>query len=55
MINIFIYYILISHFGMTSIFIYSLYLPGSLHPTNGLKSGTPVVELGKGWKKLRRR
>jgi hypothetical protein len=26
-----------------------------LHPTNGQKSGTPVVELGKGWKELRRR
>ena len=25
-----------------------------LHPTNGLKLGIPV-ELGKGWKKLRRR
>ena len=25
-----------------------------LYPTNGLKSGTPVVELGKDWKKLRR-
>ena len=24
------------------------------HPTNGLKSGTPMVELGKSWKKLRR-
>jgi hypothetical protein len=24
-----------------------------LHSTNGLKSGTPVVELRKGWKKLR--
>jgi hypothetical protein len=26
-----------------------------LHPTNGQKLLTPVVELGKGWKKLRRR
>jgi hypothetical protein len=26
-----------------------------LHPTNGQKLQTPVVELGKGWKKLRRR
>ena len=26
-----------------------------LHSTNGLKSGIPVVELRKGWKKLRRR
>jgi hypothetical protein len=26
-----------------------------LHPTNGQKPGTPVVELGKSWKKLRRR
>lgn len=26
-----------------------------LHPTNGEKLGTPVVELVKGWKKLRRR
>ena len=26
-----------------------------LHPNNGQKLGTPVVELGKGWKKLRRR
>jgi hypothetical protein len=26
-----------------------------LHPTKGKKLGTPVVELGKGWKKLRRR
>ena len=26
-----------------------------LHPTIGLKLGTSVVELGKGWKKLRRR
>ena len=26
-----------------------------LHPTNGLKSETLVVELGKDWKKLRRR
>jgi hypothetical protein len=26
-----------------------------LHPTNGQKLGTSVVELGKGWKKLRRR
>jgi hypothetical protein len=26
-----------------------------LYPTIGLKSGTPVVELGKGWKELRRR
>jgi hypothetical protein len=25
-----------------------------LHPTNGLKLGTPVAELRKGWKKLRR-
>ena len=24
-----------------------------LHPAIGLESGTPVVELGKGWKKLR--
>jgi hypothetical protein len=27
----------------------------NLHLTNELKSGTLVVELGKGWKKLRRR
>jgi hypothetical protein len=27
----------------------------SLHPTNGQKPGMPVVELGKGWKNLRRR
>ena len=26
-----------------------------LYPTNGKKLGTPVVELEKGWKKLRRR
>jgi hypothetical protein len=26
-----------------------------LYPINGQKTGTPVVELGKGWKKLRRR
>ena len=26
-----------------------------LHSTNGQKPGTPVVELGKCWKKLRRR
>jgi hypothetical protein len=26
-----------------------------LHPTNGQKLLIPVVELGKGWKKLRRR
>jgi hypothetical protein len=26
-----------------------------LHPTNGQKPGTPVVELRKGYKKLRRR
>jgi hypothetical protein len=26
-----------------------------LHPTNGQKMVTPVVELGKSWKKLRRR
>jgi hypothetical protein len=26
-----------------------------LHPTNGQKLLTPVVELGKGWKKQRRR
>jgi len=26
-----------------------------LHPSNGQKLETPVVELGKGWKKLRRR
>jgi hypothetical protein len=26
-----------------------------LHPTNRLKLLNPVVELGKGWKKLRRR
>jgi hypothetical protein len=26
-----------------------------LHPTNGQKLLTPVVELGKSWKKLRRR
>ena len=26
-----------------------------LYLTIGLKSGTPVVELGKSWKKLRRR
>ena len=26
-----------------------------LYPTNGRKVGTPMVELGKGWKKLRRR
>jgi hypothetical protein len=26
-----------------------------LHPTNGKKPGTPVVKVGKGWKKLRRR
>jgi hypothetical protein len=25
-----------------------------LHPTNGQKLGIPVVELGEGWKKLRR-
>jgi hypothetical protein len=25
-----------------------------LNPTNGLKPETPVVELGKDWKKLRR-
>jgi hypothetical protein len=25
-----------------------------LYPTNGLKPDTPVVDLGKGWKKLRR-
>ena len=25
-----------------------------LHPTNGQKLVTPVVELGKSWKKLRR-
>lgn len=25
------------------------------HPTNGQKPGTPVVELRKSWKKLRRR
>ena len=28
---------------------------GYLHPTNGQKPGTPVVELGKSWEKLRRR
>jgi hypothetical protein len=27
----------------------------SLQPTNGLKLGTPVIEIGKNWKKLRRR
>jgi hypothetical protein len=26
-----------------------------LHPTNGQKMLSPVVELGKSWKKLRRR
>jgi hypothetical protein len=26
-----------------------------LHPTNGQKLLTPVVELGKSWEKLRRR
>jgi len=26
-----------------------------LHPTNGQKLLTPVLELGKSWKKLRRR
>ena len=26
-----------------------------LHPTNGKKLLTPVVELGENWKKLRRR
>jgi hypothetical protein len=26
-----------------------------LYPTNGQKWRTPVVELGKGWKKLRRK
>ena len=26
-----------------------------LHLTNGLKLGPPVLELGKGWKKLRRK
>jgi hypothetical protein len=26
-----------------------------LHPTNGQKQLTPVVDLGKSWKKLRRR
>jgi hypothetical protein len=26
-----------------------------LHPTNGQKLGTHMVELGKDWKKLRRR
>jgi hypothetical protein len=26
-----------------------------LYPTNGQELGTPVVEMGKGWKKLRRR
>ena len=26
-----------------------------LHPTKGQQMGIPVVELGKGWKKLRRR
>jgi hypothetical protein len=26
-----------------------------LHPTNGQKLLTPVVELGESWKKLRRR
>jgi hypothetical protein len=26
-----------------------------LHPTNGQKLLTPMVELGKSWKKLRRR
>jgi hypothetical protein len=26
-----------------------------LHPTNGQKQLTPVVELGEGWKKLKRR
>jgi hypothetical protein len=26
-----------------------------LHPTDGQKLLTPVIELGKGWKKLRRR
>ena len=26
-----------------------------LHPTNGQKPGTPVFELGKSWKRLRRR
>jgi hypothetical protein len=26
-----------------------------LHPTNGQKLRNPVVELGKGWKKVRRR
>lgn len=26
-----------------------------LHPTSGLNSGTLVFELGKGWKKFRRR
>lgn len=25
-----------------------------LHPTNGLKLGTPVIELGNGWNKLRK-
>jgi hypothetical protein len=27
----------------------------NLYPTNGKKLVTPMVELGKGWKKLRRR
>ena len=26
-----------------------------LHPTTGVMSGSPVAELGKGWKKLRRK
>jgi hypothetical protein len=26
-----------------------------LHPTNGQKLLTPVIELGKSWKKLRRK
>jgi hypothetical protein len=26
-----------------------------MHPSNGQKLLTPAVELGKGWKKLRRR
>jgi hypothetical protein len=26
-----------------------------LHPSNGQKLVTPIVELGKNWKKLRRR
>jgi hypothetical protein len=26
-----------------------------LHPTNGQKLETPVIEVGKGWKKLKRR